>query len=188
MHLFLSPREGHWLAGALAGDVLHGQLDPGWPAGVRRGVRLHRSIDAFSDQHPALRESRARLAEFRHHARIIVDVFYDHCLALDFQRWSGGETLDDFAADVYRLLQEVRDDLPPRLAAFNERMIEFGWLTSYGEFSSVERALFYLSRRLKRQVDLSASVRSLRDDHDGFRGDFSRFMPEVRQLAADLGQ
>lgn len=186
MHLFLSPREGHWLAGALAGDVLHGQLDPEWPDGVRRGVRLHRRIDAFSDQHPALRQSRARLAEFRHHARIIVDVFYDHYLALDFERWSGGETLNDFAADVYRLLHGVRGDLPPKLVAFNDRMIDYGWLTSYGEFGSVERSLFHLSGRLKRRVDLATSVRSLREDHDGFRSDFSRFMPEVRQLVADF--
>ena len=183
-HLFVSPREPFALAGALAGDVLHGQLDEAWPLGVRQGVRLHRAIDAFSDQHPALRSSRGRLSRFRHHARIIVDVFYDHFLAAGFEEWSGGESLREYAAEVYRHLRDVREELPPRLAEFNDRMIEHGWLSSYGEIESVERALWFLSRRLKHPRELASSVRELRGDYAGFEADFRWFFPELLAFVA----
>lgn len=178
-HLLISPRTPLALGGALAGDFLHGKLDESLPAPFREGVVLHRAVDAFADSHPALRASRGRLSELRHHARIIVDVFYDHFLAVQFEKWSGGESLAAFTSEAYEKLLRNVELFPPRMQRVVRAMAADDWLTSYAEIDSIESALFYLSRRLKRHVDLSASVARLKDDYDGFRGDFERFMPEL---------
>ena len=181
-HLFLSPRDPLALTGALAGDFVHGRVSDALPERLRGGILLHRAIDAFADSHPAVRESRMRLAPFRHHARIIVDVFYDHLLARDFVRWSGGEPLEAFAARAYGQLRET-PEVTPRLSMMITRMIEGDWLTSYREVDSIERALFYLSRRLKKHVPLNESVSTLISDYEGFAGDFGRFADELMPFA-----
>jgi hypothetical protein len=47
---------------------------------------MHRTIDAFSDRHPAVhRRKRILTSEYGRLSGVIVDVFYDHVLA---RRWA----------------------------------------------------------------------------------------------------
>lgn len=82
-HLYLAGYEDDWIAGALLGDFAKGRLEnlPFVP-GVVEGIRLHRAIDSFTDQHPVVRRSRSRLRSRRLVSGIIVDLAYDHFLAL----------------------------------------------------------------------------------------------------------
>jgi acyl carrier protein phosphodiesterase len=69
---------------------------------------LHRRIDSFSDTHAAFRRSRARVSEVRRRfGGIMVDMFYDHFLAVHWQRFSP-EPLTAFTAETYRLIASPR--------------------------------------------------------------------------------
>ena len=64
-------------------------------------MRLHRLIDSFTDSHPIVRGSVARISEKYHwFSGIIIDIYYDHILAREWLRYSL-ETLDNFAARMY---------------------------------------------------------------------------------------
>jgi len=82
------------------------------------GVALHRSIDSFADRHPAFRRSRARISPARRRVGgIMVDLFYDHFLALHWSRLRGlaGLEIDlaAFTSGTYTLIAAYGEGLPP---------------------------------------------------------------------------
>ena len=107
-HFHLAGEDPELLAGSLLGEFLRGPVPEDWSPGVRLGVRLHRQVDAFTDAHPVTARSRGRFQPpFRRYAGILVDLFYDHCLARD---WSDHSPvpLAEFARAVYARLHARR--------------------------------------------------------------------------------
>ena len=52
---------------------------------MRDGIDLHRAIDVFTDSHDEVLAARELLpAPFRRYAGILLDMWFDHCLARDF--------------------------------------------------------------------------------------------------------
>lgn len=179
-HLFLgSGRNARFLAGNLAGDFLRGAIPESTDAEVAAGIRLHRSVDAFTDSHAVVGEMRRLFVPaLRHHARIALDVVMDHFLARGFGEFSD-IPLQQFSEDAYRQLLSARHLVPPRCATAIERMSEGHWLTSYGEVSSVERALYYLSRRLQHRVDLTAAIPVMETERAALAASCDRFFRDV---------
>ncbi|RZK97569.1 MAG: DUF479 domain-containing protein, partial [Hymenobacter sp.] len=109
-HLFLAgplaaPAYVGQLTGQFIADSVPGRRLEAYPAAVQAGIRVHRAIDAFTDQHPVVRRSTARLrtAGTGKYAGVVADVFMDHFLARNFREFSP-ESLPDFTRRVYALL------------------------------------------------------------------------------------
>ena len=82
-HVFLAGDDPALQAGGVLGDFCTPAEAAALPAAVRAGIDLHRRIDAFTDRHAVTRRSCARVsATRRRFAGILVDVFYDHHLAV----------------------------------------------------------------------------------------------------------
>ncbi|RZK26682.1 MAG: DUF479 domain-containing protein, partial [Hymenobacter sp.] len=106
-HLYLAGPEaaaptyaGH-LLGQFIADSVPGRQLAGYQPEVQAGIRMHRAIDTFTDQHPVVRRSTARLraAGAGKYAGVVADVFYDHFLAANFQEFSA-ESLPAFTQRV----------------------------------------------------------------------------------------
>ena len=52
-----------------------------YPETIQKGILLHRKIDDFTDHHPDLKNVTLLFPQFRHYSRVIVDMFFDHFLA-----------------------------------------------------------------------------------------------------------
>lgn len=132
-HAWLARHSDDAILGALLGDFVFGQSNlPEWPPAIRAEIVRHRRIDQYTDAHPAVVAARGLFdaAGLRRYAGIVLDVYFDHCLARGWARWN--ETpLQDFTARVYRVLLVHRDELPPRLQAIAPRMAAHDWLGSY---------------------------------------------------------
>jgi acyl carrier protein phosphodiesterase len=93
-HLVLSPGGEKIMAGNFFADRVRGSSWKSLEADYAQGVLLHRRIDHFTDQHPLIREAKqlidARFGLFR---GVLLDVFWDHFLALDFARHTDGFVL-----------------------------------------------------------------------------------------------
>ena len=86
MQADLTLRQG-LLAGGVIGDFVKGPVLPAWPQALQNGVRLHRKIDALSNQDPAIHQlSRAFPSTLRRFAPIFLDLIADHALAQDWSR------------------------------------------------------------------------------------------------------
>ena len=151
-HALLAGPDPALRVGGLIGDFIKGGLPGGLPLPIAAGVALHRRIDTFADAHLAFRRSRARVSpERRRYAGVLVDMFYDHFLALHWARFSD-EALEDFSAASYGLLAAhahlLSDDYREVVAAMRAQ----DWLTSYRSAEAVGHALDRMSqRRLRRQ-------------------------------------
>jgi acyl carrier protein phosphodiesterase len=183
-HLLLADQSPASLVGGLLGDFAKGLDVSSLPAAVREALLQHRRIDAFTDAHPLVRRSRARVSrEFSRFSGILVDVFYDHFLA---RRWPDytPEPLSAFAARVYAALREHEHLLPERLARVLPRMAREDWLCGYAEIENVGHALAGLERRFSRPTGLSRALGELTRNHDAMHADFAEFFPQLRFFAS----
>jgi acyl carrier protein phosphodiesterase len=182
-HLFLSePTEEAWL-GSLLGDFVKGPLDGRYGVQVTSAIALHRKIDTFTDAHPLVLRSKARVsADRRRYAGIMIDMFYDHFLAKHWRDFHH-EPLNTFTARFYELLLRSHPRLPPRLQHMAPFMAQHDWLGSYAELDAVRIALDRMGKRLKRENRLLGSADELEMHYADIEGDFRAFFPEVRQFA-----
>lgn len=182
VHLYLAGPDPELQLGGLMGDFVKGPLDERYPPGIVAGLRLHRRIDSLAAVSPHCRASRQRLhPRFGHTRAVLVDIFYDHFLAVHWSEFHP-RPLADFAADVYRLLENNRSLLPEGLARIAPRMAELDWLTSYRDRASVKIALERIATRLSRVTALGEGATELERCGDELREDFRSFMVETQHL------
>ena len=189
-HLLLAEPTPESRLGNLAADYLrHKEIAP-LPEGVRRGIRQHQQVDAFTDRHPAVVRSVRRLGDrWGWFAGIVVDVYYDHLLAL---AWDGHcpVPLDQFAFEVNADLLGVAHLLPAEAAASVRRIAGTNRIVTYRTAEGIEAALTRLTwvirqRIPQRAVDLTAAVPDLAAAHDDLAADFAEFFPAVQSFSAD---
>lgn len=181
-HLLLGGNQPGQLLGSLYGDFVKGPLRGRWPPDIERSIRLHRAIDAFTDAHPCVRQGKARFpAARRRFAGIVMDVFFDHCLARDWALYSD-IPLGQFTATVYKVLAD-EPVLPDRLAAIAPRMASQDWLGSYEDFAVLRDVILGMSRRLSRPEWLAGAYEELEDLYEPLRKDFQAFFPDLKAFA-----
>ena len=193
-HLFLSgaPESAAYadvLLGNFIADSVPGKQLDNYPPAVQAGIRLHRAIDTFTDQHPAVRRSTQRLREagYGKYAGVISDMFLDHFLARDFAEFAA-EILPDFTGRVYALLAARQPEMPARVQHFFPYMREHNWLLAYAETDGIRRALSGLSRRASAGSGMETAVAELERNYEEYEADFRAFFPELqRYVAKQLG-
>ncbi|EXF43305.1 ACP phosphodieterase [Pseudomonas sp. BAY1663] len=184
-HLHLGgPRPADML-GSLYGDFVKGPLHGRWPADIEAGIRLHRQIDAFTDSHPLVLQAKARFPEQRRrYAGILLDLFFDHCLAANWSDYSS-EPLDRFTRRAYRVL-ENEPALPGRLAVIAPQMAAQDWLGSYRDFAVLGRVLSNISRRLSQPEGLAGGLEELERLYDPLLDDFRAFYPQLQRFVRSV--
>ncbi|UOQ95942.1 acyl carrier protein phosphodiesterase [Hymenobacter sp. 5317J-9] len=193
-HLFLSgppaaPDYADLLVGNFIADSVPGRQLEHYPAAVQAGIRLHRAIDTFTDQHAVVRRSTQRLREAGHgkYAGVISDVFLDHFLARGFEDFSA-EALPDFAQRVYALLTARQAEMPPRVQHFLPYMTEHNSLLGYTQVEGIRRALGGLSRRASAGSGMETAAAELERNYTAYEEDFREFFPQLQQrVAAFIG-
>lgn len=178
-HLLIARRTGTSPSGALLADALRHLGDGERPPAFLEGVRLHRAVDDFTDAHPAVARSRARLgAGPRHYRGVLVDVWYDHCLARRWSRFSS-IPLRDFASTTYDALQDELDRPGWPRAPWVRRMIEADWLTAFLGPAGAVAAIRRMRGRVRRPDLLELGVSALGPARSGLQSDFDVFFPDL---------
>ena len=181
-HLHLGGQRPGQLLGSLYGDFVKGRLQGQFAPDIEGAIQLHRSIDVFTDRHPLVDVALSRFSlTRRRYAGIVLDVFFDHCLARDWRLYAD-QPLELFTSDVYRVLSSERQ-LPERLAKIAPHMVANDWLGSYQEFEVLEQVLRGISRRLTRPEELAAAMQELRRLYEPVSEDFRLFYPQLQDFA-----
>jgi len=190
VHFLLAGDDDELRLGNLLGDYVKGRVErfeyPGITDRLRTGIQMHRTIDAFSDRHPAVHRSKRILStEYGHLSGVIVDVFYDHVLA---RRWTEHHSrpLQDYTQDVYRTLKGNLHRLPAPLHPLITSMSQIDWLRGYASQRGIERALQGIAQRRPVAAKIGTAARVLADHFDRFSADFDEFLPELRVRCADF--
>lgn len=187
-HLYLARPEHDAMLGALLGDFVFGTAAlEDWSPVERREILIHRKVDRYTDDHPLVVQARSLFGDGRRrYAGIALDVYYDHCLARDWSRWSE-LPLDAFTAPFYRYLLSRLDDLPGRLHAIAPRIAAHDWLGSYRDRASVDLAVTRIATRLSRNGErLVECLDDLRRHETEIAAGFDAFFPQLVDHVASL--
>jgi acyl carrier protein phosphodiesterase len=183
LHFLLARDDEDLRLGSVLGDIVKGRVErfahPGVTPQLRTGIQLHRTIDSFSDQHPAVRRSKQRLApRYGRLSGVLVDVFYDHVLARTWESHHRAP-LTDFTQDVYRTLRTNLPRLPPAIHPLVHAMTRHDWLLSYADIDGIDRALRGMAHRMPVARGIAPAAADLERQYDDFADDFAAFFPEL---------
>jgi acyl carrier protein phosphodiesterase len=178
-HFFLSQKDEDWLIGNFMGDFVKNKDLPHYPLRIQQGVFLHRQIDVFTDGHQSTKASTKTLHhKFGKYAPVLVDIFYDHFLAIHFERYAA-QKLTDFAVETYEILHRKKEVLPLPLQVIASRMSSQDWLTHYGTELGIQKALEDLNRRAQYVNRLDTALNSLYQNFDVLEQHFFDFFPDI---------
>ncbi|AMB80781.1 MULTISPECIES: ACP phosphodiesterase [Pseudomonas] len=181
-HLHLGGQRPDELLGSLYGDFVKGRLQGEYSPQIESAIQLHRSIDVFTDAHPLVDQSLSRFSQTRRrYAGIVLDVFFDHCLARDWAQYAEGP-LDRFTSGFYQVLV-TQPQLPKRLAAIAPHMAADDWLGSYRDFAVLEQVFRGIARRLSRPEELAGAMADLHALYEPLSEDFRAFYPQLQTYA-----
>ncbi len=182
-HLYLSFGNKEILIGNFIADSVKGKQINTFPENVQSGIRLHREIDSFTDSHPVVKNSKNRLrANYKKYAGVVVDIFYDHFLAANWNGFSD-ESLISFTKNSYKILFRNYFTLPWRVKRILPMMAVGNWLASYAETKNISLALQGISRRTNFNSGIEKAGTDLIENYDLFKDEFMLFFPDVIQFS-----
>lgn len=149
--------------------------------GIKKGIRLHRAIDTFTDAHETVLKSKERLRPaFGKYAPVVADVFYDHFLALHWRDHSAQE-LREYTNDIYSFLKEYYEVFPVRTRQFYDYMVKYDILFAYARVDGIDRVMQGMARRARFESGMEKAAAELLTNYDGYRAEFNVFFPEIQQ-------
>lgn len=185
-HLYLSGDDPDVMVGNFIGDFVKGRdLREKFGAGIARGIELHRAIDEFTDRHPVVKRSKNRLwPKYRHYSAVIIDVFYDHFLAIQWKDFSQ-EPLEKYSRRAYTLILTHEIILPVRVKQMLPFMMRGNWLMNYALVEGIHRALSGMSRRTTFESKMQEATEDLKLSYEGFQSEFEEFFPALKTFCEE---
>lgn len=178
-HIYLSFGDDEITIGNFIADSIRGNKFKHLPDRVQKGIMLHRHIDTFTDAHPTVRKSTKRLHEnYGHYSGIIVDIFYDHYLAKNWDVYSD-TPLAVFVENFYDLLEDNYEILPIGVQRMMPYMISDNWIFNYSKMDGIARVLNGMNRRTKNKSKMNFAILDLETHYDKFEKEFTSFFEEL---------
>ncbi|MEH6585100.1 MAG: ACP phosphodiesterase [Halioglobus sp.] len=178
-HFQLAAPDEELVIGALEGDYLKGPLRGNLPAGIERGVKLHRAIDAFTDQHPLMAQLRRQFPmEVRRYCGILIDLSFDHFLSNHWQLFSS-IPLQTFNTSVYRSLEAHKHHLGPGAQRMQSRMQQYDLLGMYGQWHTIGATAARIGERFSRHNPFLETEQHLEPMRASLEQAFLDFYPEL---------
>lgn len=179
-HISLSGDNDLIKIGNFMADGIRGKQFENYHSEIQKGIILHRFIDTYTDSHPIFRESTKRLhPEYHHYAGVIVDVFYDHFLAKNWNQYSE-EKLETFVARFYKSLHDNYNLLSERAQGMMPYMIDRNWLVSYKTVEGIHEILTQMDGRTKNESKMRFASNELKLYYNDFENEFTNFFEDLR--------
>lgn len=182
-HAYLSFQQPDILVGNMISDYVKGKKQYDYPGGIQKGIRLHRAIDHFTDEHPATRAGKEVFKPaIGLYAGAFMDIVYDHFLAIDLNELSESEW-EIYVQQVYTQLSAHDAHLPERFAAQLPYMSTQNWLFNYRFPWAIEKSFGGLVRRAKYLTDAQPAFLLFEEHYDFLQQQYARFFPDVKLFA-----
>jgi acyl carrier protein phosphodiesterase len=176
-HVYLSGNSDEIKIGNFIGDYVKGKNYMQYPELIQKGILIHRNIDSFTDSHPVVHRSKSQLnPKYHKYSGIIIDIFYDHFLAKEWENFSK-EPLKRFVYQFYETLIKNFKILPKRVKQFLPIFILNNWMESYLTIDGIGVVLHRMSKRTSLPDYSKFAINELRQNYDRYRADFYEYFP-----------
>jgi acyl carrier protein phosphodiesterase len=189
-HLYFSTAEPATLLGACLGDFFKGNIkNLSYSQPLKKGLILHRQLDAFADTHQIILENKTRFPQAqRRMAGIALDIFYDHFLAKNWAQYSR-QDLATFCQTFYTQAKPEVKGLPPEAQYFFKKLSTEDWLTAYAEVQTIHLVLKRMGQYLRFENTLAETASVFTDHYTYFSESCTQLMLAAKEtLTHNNGQ
>ncbi|PSL49588.1 acyl carrier protein phosphodiesterase [Chitinophaga niastensis] len=187
-HAYLSFHQPELITGNLIADFVKGKKNLStYEAGIQQGIRIHRAIDTFTDQHPVTGKAKVF---FRPscglYSGVFTDLVYDHFLATDPDRFTN-ESLYSFARYVYNEITLREQLLPPAFLQMFQYMQQYNWLYNYHTTEGMSSAFRGVARRAKYlETDGAVVFAVFMEHYAALKECYQVFFPQLQTYVENL--
>ena len=179
----MSGKSQNLIIGNFLGDFVKGRLFGQYDKDIELGIKFHRAIDAYTDHHLLIKLSKNRFGpRFRRIGGIMVDIAYDHLLALSWDKFYD-EPIDRFAK---RVLEDVLifEELPWEAENLAKMMLRKNSLEKYKNEEFLSDASLSIHKRLKHRTPMLEAPEVIKNVKAKLDRDFRFFYPQLIDFAA----
>lgn len=188
-HAYLSFNKPDILVGNMISDHVKGKAIYNYNKDILAGIRLHRQIDHFTDQHACTREIRRFFAsDYGLYSSVLSDIVYDHFLANDISVFNSLPALDVFVYDCYKCLEDKKPVLPVSFANMFVFMKKENWLLNYYYDWGIQKSIAGMVYRAKFISDSVTAFEIFRHHKEEMRVYYHEFFPELEKFAESAMQ
>ena len=185
-HAYLSFNRPGILVGNMISDYVKGKKKFDYPGQIQQGIAAHREIDGFTDIHPVTKEAKEIFRPaYRLYAGSLMDVIYDHFLALDENEFTD-ESLKAFTINTYSILDKFTDHFPEKFNRMYPYMKSQDWLYNYRYRHGIEKSLAGVVRRAKYLDESDTAYWLFNEHYDELKKLYQSFFPELKLMTQDF--
>ena len=171
------------LVGNIISDFVKGKKKLDYPAGIQKGIVLHRGIDEFTDSHEASKQAKEIFRpHYRLYASAFIDVVYDYFVANDSNLFTES-SLYQFTQNTYKLLEERKQWFPDKFGLMFPYMQSQNWLFNYRYRWGTQRSFGGLVRRAKYLTESDTAFRLFEENIETLQDCYDRFGPDLKNFA-----
>jgi acyl carrier protein phosphodiesterase len=183
-HAYLSFHNPEILVGNMISDFVKGKKQFDYPDNIQKGIRLHRNIDTFTDQHPSTKKAKEYFrSAVGAYAGAFMDVVYDHFLANDTNEFPA-DSLHSFASEVYSQLLAQQSYLPEKFARMLPYMSSQDWLYNYRYPEGIEKSFGGVVRRAQYLSGFGNAFGLFTDNYTQLQHHYHEFFPDLKKYAS----
>jgi len=184
-HAYLSFGVPDIAVGNLISDFVKGKKQLDYPETIRHGIILHRAIDTFTDAHPITGEAKRFFrADYGLYSGALVDIVYDHFLAVDPGEFPDAGSLRIFSRRTYDQVGSREALFPPHFARLFPYMRSQDWLYNYRLREGIYNSLHGLARRAAYMPDPGRAFQIFEIQYEGLKDCYYRFFPDLKNFAS----
>ena len=179
-HAYLSGDNIPLSVGNFIADFVKGKNYLSYPDKIIKGIFFHRLIDDYTDKHWIFKKNVSKLfPKYRHYSRVIIDMYYDHFLAANWNRFHH-TSLSDYSRNFSKNMLSFQSFLPSKVYDFLKNLETENWFVSYSSIDGMKNILVKMDSRTSFESNMHDSVDDLKKDYNSFKKDFFAFFEDIK--------
>ena len=184
-HLHIASFTNTSFVGNFLGDFVKGNPDGQFNAEIVQGIRIHRFVDSYTDQHQIVKSLKPLFpAQLRRFVPITLDMFWDHCLAKHWSEFHHSSLANFCQQAELQIEAESKleiNALPPRFTKVSQLVWQGRWLECYAKIENINFGLQRMASRSPKMAPLANTGQTLLDHYDLLSQQFFELYPDVLQ-------
>ena len=182
-HAYYSFNHPEILAGNMISDYIKGKKQFDYPEGIQKGIRLHRAIDTYTDDHSITKEIKKIFSPaVRLYAGAFTDIVYDHFLATHPDELNA-ESWMHFTKKTYGLLNQQKEWFPEPFSRMFPFMEQQNWLFNYRYEWGIENSFKGLVRRAAYLEHSEQAFKLFLNNYNEMQEFSALFLTDVKNFA-----
>ena len=151
------------------------------------GIRLHREIDRFTDQHPVVAKACREISTDRRRlAGIIVDIAFDYYLTRHWSQFSNEERESTISRGYATMAMVASTGFSRKTQSLISKMRSSDWLTAYGTLEGQQLTFRRVSRISPAIANLKGAEEEIVKNDSIFEQCFLDFYPELMRNVSNF--